>query len=205
MGINELVYVIKKIRPKYIISSYYDFSLKSDEDFVAAITERTPAQEVKLPEPGKETELMGLKITWLGHVGYIIETPQGSRIGFDPEWHAVNSENYPAEFKNPERYNADLILVSHGHFDHFDPQALDILLTPTKDRIPHLALLFELAVYAKKLLPKQEARIIPINMGVWIDKEILRNAYGVEMSHFDDVEFAAIFATHSSGIFFPIK
>jgi L-ascorbate metabolism protein UlaG (beta-lactamase superfamily) len=208
MGVNEWVYVINKIKPKYVLASHhgsFGFYPETDDDFVEAINEKTEATGVKLPEPGTEVELMGVKITWLGHSCFIIETPQGSRIALDPEWNAINLEDFPKEFKNPEKFAADLILISHGHFDHFDPKALEILLSPIENRTPHLIALFELAAYAKGILPEHAERILPLNLGVWIDKEILKAAYGVEMTHLDDVEIAGIAATHSSGVFSPIK
>lgn len=208
MGVKEWAYVINKIKPKYVLASHhgsFGFYPQTDEDFVEAINTQTTARGVKLPEPGKEITLMGLKITWLGHSGYIIETPQGSRIAFDPEWNAVNTEDFPQEYKDPAKFAADLILISHGHFDHFDPQALDVLMTPTGERTPHLAAIFELAVYTKQLIPRHAEHIIPFNLGVWIDKEILAKAYGLKLTHLDDIEFAGIYATHSSGVFSPIK
>lgn len=208
MGVNEWVYAINKIKPKYVLASHhgsFPFYPTTDDDFIQAITEKTVGEGIKLPPPGQTFELMGLKITWLGHAGYIIETPQGSRIAFDPEWHAVNVRDFPEELKNPEKFAADLILVSHGHFDHFDIEALRVLLTPASGRKPHLAQIFEFAAYAKKVLPEHGDQILPINLGVWIDKEILQKAYGVKMTNLDDVEFAGVHATHSSGIFSPIK
>jgi L-ascorbate metabolism protein UlaG (beta-lactamase superfamily) len=208
MGKKEWVYVINKIKPKYVIASHhgsFPFYPQSDDDFVEAINTQTGATAIKLPGPGKEFEVMGLKFTWLGHSGFIIETPQGSRIAFDPEWSGVNTKNFPEEFKNPEKFAADLILISHGHFDHFDPQALKILLTPTKGRNPHLVTIFELSAYAKKLLPEHAERILPINLGTWVKKEHLEKAFGAKLTHLDDIEFAGIAATHSSGVFSPIK
>jgi L-ascorbate metabolism protein UlaG (beta-lactamase superfamily) len=55
-----------------------------------------------------------LSITWLGHSTFIIVTPGGKRIVTDP-WLESNPK-CPPDRKKVER--ADLILVSHGHFDH---------------------------------------------------------------------------------------
>lgn len=208
MGKDEWVYAINKIKPKYVLASHhgsFPFYPQTDDDFVEAINTQTGAEGVKLPEAGEEFKLMGLKITWLGHMGFIIETPQGSRIALDPEWNMVNMNKFPEEFKNPEKFAADLILISHGHFDHFDVLALDVLLAPTEDRTPHLVAIFELAAYAKQLLPKHAVRILPINLGTWIGKDILQKAYGAQLTHLDDIEIAGIAATHSSGVFSPIK
>lgn len=55
-----------------------------------------------------------LAITWLGHSTFLVGTPGAKQLLFDP-WLTGNPA-CPAEYKKPPR--ADLILASHGHFDH---------------------------------------------------------------------------------------
>ncbi len=55
-----------------------------------------------------------ISITWLGHATFILTSPSGKRIVVDP-W----LEGNPACPDNMKKIDkADLILVSHGHFDH---------------------------------------------------------------------------------------
>jgi L-ascorbate metabolism protein UlaG (beta-lactamase superfamily) len=68
-----------------------------------------------MPLPVSDAVLpKGLEITWLGHSAFRIRTPAGKRILIDP-W----VQNNPA--CPPERKDVgpiDLMLVTHGHFDH---------------------------------------------------------------------------------------
>ena len=57
-----------------------------------------------------------LAITWLGHSTFIVRTPGGARVLFDP-W-LTNNPACPESLKKPRQI--DLILVSHGHSDHME-------------------------------------------------------------------------------------
>src|SRR5688500_3476724 len=61
-----------------------------------------------------------LSITWLGHATFLLRTPAGTRVLSDP-W-LTGNPSCPEAMKKPP--TVDLILVSHGHFDHID----DLLL-----------------------------------------------------------------------------
>jgi len=56
-------------------------------------------------------------IQFLGHSSFRITTPEGKIIFIDP-WF-TNNDFMPSELKEQEK--ADLVLISHGHDDHFDP------------------------------------------------------------------------------------
>lgn len=59
-------------------------------------------------------QLEGAVITWLGHATFLVETPGGKRLVFDP-WLSDNPK-CPEEYKNLDK--VDAIFISHGHFDH---------------------------------------------------------------------------------------
>ena len=61
-----------------------------------------------------------LSITWFGHATFLLRTPGGKRVLLDP-WFTSNP-SCPDAMKKPPK--ADLILASHGHFDHIE----DLLL-----------------------------------------------------------------------------
>jgi len=58
--------------------------------------------------------LAGLSITWFGHGTFLLRSPGGRRIVIDP-WLDGNPSCPPNLISIDE---ADLILVTHGHFDH---------------------------------------------------------------------------------------
>jgi len=58
--------------------------------------------------------LSGLSVTWLGHGTFLLQSPGGRRILIDP-WIEGNP-SFPANA--PPLEPLDLILVTHGHFDH---------------------------------------------------------------------------------------
>ncbi len=74
------------------------------------------------PAPTGKTEVL-----WLGQSAFRITTPGGKVIITDP-WLRTNPTT-PAEYKNLEALGKiDVLLVTHGHFDHFaDAPALAIL------------------------------------------------------------------------------
>ncbi len=97
--------------------------------------------------------MSSLAITWLGHSTFIVRTPGGKRILFDP-WLTSNPA-CPASFRKPPQ--ADLILVSHGHFDHMD----DLVLCARDSQAPVVAI-FELCDWLGR---KGIQNVAPMNKG----------------------------------------
>jgi L-ascorbate metabolism protein UlaG (beta-lactamase superfamily) len=58
--------------------------------------------------------LKGIKLTWLGHATFRIETPEGRTIYVDP-WIGANPMCPESEKKVKK---ADALIITHGHFDH---------------------------------------------------------------------------------------
>jgi L-ascorbate metabolism protein UlaG (beta-lactamase superfamily) len=58
--------------------------------------------------------LSGLSVTWLGHGTFLLQSPGGRRVLIDP-WLDGNPSCPP---QSREVGAVDLILVTHGHFDH---------------------------------------------------------------------------------------
>jgi L-ascorbate metabolism protein UlaG (beta-lactamase superfamily) len=95
----------------------------------------------------------GLAITWLGHSTFIVRTPGGKRILFDP-W-LTDNPACPEKMKKPPK--VDLILVSHGHSDHMG----DLLAVARASGAPVVAN-FELCDWLER---KGLTKLAPMNKG----------------------------------------
>jgi len=98
-----------------------------------------------------------LAITWLGHSTFLLKTPGGKRLLFDP-WLTANPSCPPALRKPPA---ADLILASHGHGDHID----DLVLCARTTGAPVVAI-YELCLWVER---KGIQHTAPMNKGGSLD------------------------------------
>jgi L-ascorbate metabolism protein UlaG (beta-lactamase superfamily) len=94
-----------------------------------------------------------LRITWLGHSTFLVLTPGGRRVLFDP-W-LVENPSCPAGMKKPPK--TDLVLVSHGHADHMG----DVVSVARESGAPVVAVV-ELCEWLSR---KGIAYVSPMNKG----------------------------------------
>ena len=94
-----------------------------------------------------------LAITWLGHSTFVVRTPAGRRLLFDP-WLTENP-SCPMSMKRPPA--VDLILVSHGHADHM----ADLIACARESRAPVVGI-FELCDWLGR---KGIQQVAPMNKG----------------------------------------
>jgi L-ascorbate metabolism protein UlaG (beta-lactamase superfamily) len=118
--------------------------------------------------------LNGIKLTWLGHATFRIETPGGKIIIIDP-W-IMGNPACPA--KDKEVKKVDLLLCTHGHGDHIG-DAVEI----AKHHDPRIVGIFELCGWLQK---KGAKRTSPMNKG------------GTQTV--DDIQVTMVHADHSCGI-----
>jgi L-ascorbate metabolism protein UlaG (beta-lactamase superfamily) len=116
-----------------------------------------------------------LAITWLGHSTFLMRTPGGARLLFDP-WLAGNPSCPPSLRKPPK---VDVILASHGHADHVGD-----LVVCARDSGATVVGIVELCDWLER---KGLQRLAPMNKGGSIELAGLR----ITMTD----------ARHSSGFF----
>ena len=118
---------------------------------------------------GKETRFI-----WCGHSTFVVETPSGNRVLFDP-WFTGNP-SIPESLQDPGKI--DLIVVSHGHADHF------------ADCIP--------------LAKKNDCPVVcNYEIGEWLKKQGLENVVQVQKGGTVEacaLQITMVNASHSSSI-----
>jgi len=118
--------------------------------------------------------LQGIKLTWLGHATFRIETPEGKTLYVDP-WIAGNPMCPDGDKKVKK---ADVLICTHGHFDHI-ADAVDVARQHNATAVG----IYELCSWLEKKGVKQ---IAPMNKG------------GTQTVA--DVKITMVHAVHSCGI-----
>jgi len=118
--------------------------------------------------------LSGIKVTWLGHATFLLETPGGKQILVDP-W-VMNNPSTPSNKKSFDKI--DVMLCTHGHGDHIG-DAVEL----AKKHNPKVVGIYELVLWMQQ---KGAKEIAPMNKG------------GTQQV--GDVKVTMVQANHSSGI-----
>ncbi len=98
----------------------------------------------------------GATFTWLGHAGVEVATPGGKVVLIDPWFGNPNSPRAEAD-----QARCDVLLVTHGHFDHFDASTLAL----ARRLQPAMPCVHELSLYLAAQLGDAGAGVIGMNAG----------------------------------------
>lgn len=116
-----------------------------------------------------------LEVTWLGHSTFLFKTPSGKAVLIDP-WVMGN----PACPKEAQRFDKlDILLVTHGHFDHIG-DAIEL---------------------AKNYKPEKIIGIFETCH--WLETKGVQNTSGMNKGgtqNIGDIEVTMVHADHSCGI-----
>jgi L-ascorbate metabolism protein UlaG (beta-lactamase superfamily) len=118
-------------------------------------------------------------ITWYGHACLEVVTPGGKTILFDP-W--FSNPKSPKAVTEVER--CDLLLLTHGHFDHMAPGGADVLQVASR-LSPVWPCIHEMSLWAGRLIPGGMDAVIGMNKGGTVE------AAGIKV--------AMVHADHSAG------
>jgi L-ascorbate metabolism protein UlaG (beta-lactamase superfamily) len=115
-----------------------------------------------------------LSYTWLGHATFLMQSPGGKRILFDP-WVTGNPKSPEAAKKLGA---LDLMLITHGHSDH------------TGDAVP--------------IARSSGAQVVaPFELSVWLEQKGLKNVTGMNPGgtlHAHGLSITMVPAVHSSSV-----
>ncbi len=75
-----------------------------------------------------------LCVFFLGQAGFLFKTPEGKLIAVDPYLsdccrRYFGFKRLMPRIVEPNELQLDLLLISHGHYDHFDPDSVPALLS----------------------------------------------------------------------------
>ena len=113
------------------------------------------------------------RVTWLGHACFLIETADGKRVAIDP--FIEKNPKFPKGF---DFGKLDAIAATHGHFDHFGADGVDL----AKKSGATVVCIFELALHCQS---KGVEKVSGMNKG--------------GSQKVAGIEFRMVQAVHSSG------
>ena len=114
-----------------------------------------PEAPSSMPQVARAPQPAGVEVVWLGQAAFKITTPGGKVIVTDP-WLRTNPLT-PAAYKQLDSFGkVDVLLVTHGHFDHIAdaPALAQMYKVPVRGPGDLLNTVMTLGVLPQELLPR---------------------------------------------------
>ncbi len=189
------------VNPKVVIPNHYaSYPMLNDspDRFIDLVKESKnkglTRAEVNALEPGKETDILGVKTMWFGHATVRMTSPTGTNVFIDP-WFETNPA-CPAEYKKVENIGKpDVILFTHGHVDHVNMDEIEKI---AKQYNPVIIAQWELGLYLQQRL---SCPVILANKGGTITKDNIAKQGSIEEGRQvlpDGLEISMVSADHTS-------
>jgi len=124
-----------------------------------------------------------IAITWIGQAGFIIKDSSDSVIVIDPYLtdcveRVIGFKRMIPKLITPHELNVDILITSHDHLDHFDIDAIPILMSNNKT----------------KMLGSVTAANMALAMG--IDKSRIMGMKPGDSVKLNDITIKAVYADH---------
>lgn len=199
MDPKAAAYAANLLNPaKYVVPEHYasfPFLVQDTTEFFTELAKYDLRAKPLEFKAGVEQKVMGIKVLWLGQSAFLFETPEGTKILVDP---AIQyNPSYPEEYKDLTKFGRiDLILITHGHFEHLDVSDMKKWI---KLYEPIILTVFETGVWLKEVLPYD--KIVAVNKGSNIGKaELLGIGMPAEkVEKMADIRIYMVPASHTSG------
>jgi len=202
MDLETAGWAASMIDPEIAVPIHYqtfDFMDQDEQTFIDELEHHreegdTDAEEYIIDQEGEQWSHEGVDLDYIGHMSMFFEDPEGFTVAIDP-W--INTNPWaPDEWRNnPEEWpETDLILLTHGHLDHYSPEEVEAL--QEENNAPVVAE-WELAAH---MTNQGFENVVAVNKGANMNREMLQGAgaTGAIEDMPDDMRIYTHWAKHGS-------
>lgn len=146
-----------------------------------------------------------MKVTWLGQAGFLFESNEGVTVMVDPylsnsvvKYERQNERRQKIDTRYLEK-NPDIIIFTHDHLDHFDPETAPVYL----ERDEKMTVLCPCSVYKKARTYSKKHNYVELGAGTtWTERGIKFTA--VKAVHSEPYAIGVLIDELSSGKIFYV-